>query len=340
MSRVDTPVEYLLSDVEREQLQEAALRHRDSGDGPGHPGFYDSDWSKVDDLPPGLRRFLEGFRRNEPAAACLIHGFPLDDGQIGPTPGHWEAAATAKNTRDQEIVLALCGMALGEPFTWETLQAGNMIQNVLPIAGDELRQSGHGSETVLEFHTEDGFHPRRCDYLLLFGVRNDDAVPTLLASVRDLELDPETARVLAERRFHILPDDEHIRQLEARDATHPALAGMRAMRDRPEPQAVLFGHEVNPYLRIDRPFMRCVGDDPLAERALDALMAELERVQQQIAVGAGSLLVIDNHLAVHGRRPFRARYDGRDRWLKKVTVSRDLRRRMVDCRVGSHRVVM
>ena len=55
-------------------------------------------------------------------------------------------------------------------------------------------------------------------------------------------------------------------------------------------------------------------------------MAELERVQQEVVVGPGTLLVVDNYLAVHGRRAFEVRYDGTDRWLKKLTVSRNLRR--------------
>jgi hypothetical protein len=29
---------------------------------------------------------------------------------------------------------------------------------------------------------------------------------------------------------------------------------------------------------------------------------------------------------VHGRKPFRARFDGADRWLKRLNVARDLRK--------------
>ena len=54
-------------------------------------------------------------------------------------------------------------------------------------------------------------------------------------------------------------------------------------------------------------------------------MAELEARQYDVVVESGALLVVDNYLAVHGRRPFNARYDGTDRWLKKLTVSRNLR---------------
>ncbi|NBE51941.1 TauD/TfdA family dioxygenase [Streptomyces boluensis] len=101
---------------------------------------------------------------------------------------------------------------------------------------------------------------------------------------------------------------------------------MRTMREDPEPVAVLFGAADSPYLRIDPYFMRCVDNDSEAEQALKELVTELERVQQDVVADAGTLLVVDNYLAVHGRRAFTARYDGTDRWLQKSVITRDLRR--------------
>lgn len=338
MAMTDDPVEFTLDGGDAEQLRALADTLRDGFPDPGTPEFYDRAWPVATDVPYALRRFLEDFRRTEPAAAALIHGFPVDDEAIGPTPAHWDAAEAAKATAEQELLLALCAMVLGEPFAWETLQSGRMIQNILPIAGDEKRQSGHGSQSLLEFHTEDGFHPRRCDYLLLMGLRNHDRVPTIVSSVRDVELSAQDREVLGQDRFHIVPDSEHIRQLELKDPEHPALAGMHRMQRSPEPTAVLFGQQASPYLRVDRPFMYCAPGDLAAERALDRLMAELERVQRDVVLGPGSLLVLDNHLAVHGRRAFAARYDGTDRWLKKITASRDLRRGLAPAG-GSGRVI-
>lgn len=326
MTLTDAVVEYVLDDTEITEFHALADELSAVAEHPAGPDFYDRHWPMVERLPVGLRRFLEDFRRSEPAAAALVRGFPVDDARIGPTPGHWDAARGVTATRDQEAFLALSAMVLGEPFTWATLQGGRLIHDVLPIPGNESRQNGHGSETLLEFHTEDGFHPRRCDYLLLFGLRNHDRVPTLVSSVRDVTLGAEERAVLSEPRFHVLPDDEHVLQLRASNPDHPALRMVERMRREPEPVAVLFGDGRNPYVRIDRPFMRCVGDDPVAEHALDALMTALEKVQHDVVVDRGTLLIVDNYLAVHGRRPFGASYDGTDRWLKKSTVSRNLRR--------------
>jgi Fe(II)/alpha-ketoglutarate-dependent arginine beta-hydroxylase len=340
MRRDDDLPEYSLDPAEAEELRTLVASLQKRGGDPVSPGFYDRHWSTVEHLPAGLRRFLERFRRTESSVGCLVRGLPVDDRAIGPTPGHWEAASGADRTVNEELALALCGLTLGEPFTWATLQSGRIIQNILPIAGDEWLQNGYGSKALLEFHTEDAFHPHRCDYLLLLGLRNPDRVPTTVASVREIDLRTRDREVLARKRFHILPDDEHIRQLELRSPDHPALAEMIRMRDRPEPVAVLIGDPGRPYLRIDRPFMRCVAGDGEAERALDRLMEELERVQRDVVVGPGTLLVLDNYLCVHGRRAFRAREDGTDRWLKKATVRRDLRRGAAPGGTDSHRILI
>ncbi|MER7004923.1 guanitoxin biosynthesis L-enduracididine beta-hydroxylase GntD [Dactylosporangium sp. NPDC000555] len=340
-AQLDRPVEYNLDEDEVAQLTALAERLRGKYGDPTGSEFYDLAWSVSELLlPPRLRMFLESFRRTEHSAACVVRGFPIRDEVVGPTPGHWRAAIEGDTARIQELFLALSGMTLGEPFGWATLQDGRLIQNVLPIRGDEERQSGYGSESLLEFHTEDGFHPNRCDYLLLMGLRNNDQVPTIIASVRDLRLDERDRTVLSEDRFCILPDTEHIRQLEMCHPDHPALLKMRRMLSDPTPTAVLFGDRPNPYLRIDRPFMRCLPGDVEAETTLDRFMAELERVQQDVVVEPGMLLIVDNYVAAHGRRSFQARYDGTDRWLKKLTVSRNLRRGLGGYHPDQRRVLM
>ncbi|MGW4024218.1 guanitoxin biosynthesis L-enduracididine beta-hydroxylase GntD [Streptomyces sp. NPDC005009] len=336
----DTPVEYVLDTDEVAELRTAAEKLGEAYGSPTLPEFYDRALTAEELLPAGLRTFLLSYRRSERNAACMVHGFPVDGDALGSTPGHWREAIHGRTARDQEVWLALCGLVLGDPFGWVALQEGRIIQNILPIRGDEDRQSGHGSGTLLEFHTEDGFHPNRCDYLLLMGLRNPDAVPTIVASVRDVRLDEADRAVLAEERFLIRPDTEHIRQLETYAPGHPALPRLRAMASAPAPTAVLSGDRLSPYLRIDRPFMDTLPGDTEAEAALDRLMAELSRVQQDVAVAPGSLLIVDNYRAVHGRRPFTARYDGNDRWLKKLTVSRNLRRNLSGYALDHPRVIV
>lgn len=320
--------EYTLSAREAGRLRQTLARLCPDTDSPVDPAFYERYWRCHTLLPAGVQRFLEDFRRNEPAHAAVIHGFPVEDKAVGPTPEHWDRPMSAVSaTAESDRYMALCALALGEPFAWATLQHGRMIQDVFPIRGDEKRDNGHSSEAFLLFHTDDAFHPETSDYLLLFGVRNHDRVPTRIASARDLCLDPGQRQLLSEARFHIEPDEEHIRQLAARMPGHPALKRAIRMRDEPRPVPVLYGASDHPYLRYDRAYMRCVAGNPqLADAALDVLDAEFERVSSPVVVGQGTLLILDNKVAAHARDAFTPRYDGTDRWLRKIIVTRDLRK--------------
>jgi L-asparagine oxygenase len=332
-------VEYTLDSTDIADIRSTFKQLTEVTDTPTEPGFYDHDWDVADLLPPGVGRFLRNFRRSEPAGACVIRGFPVDDDAVGPTPAHWEAEGDGLTTGSQDQFLALCGLALGEPYAWATLQHGRMMPNVFPIKGDEQRLSGHGSEAFLVFHTDDAFHTDSCDYLMLFGIRNHGRVPTLISSIRDVRLSDDTWQVLFDDRFYIMPDDEHIRQLESRLPDHPALARAIQMRDDPKPVPVLFGRPDAPYLRLDGPYMRFVDDDPAAEQALTALLVELDRVKHPVVVEPGTLLVLDNHVVAHARESFTAKYDGTDRWLRKLVVSRNLRKSKSNSMPISRRVL-
>ena len=291
------------------------------------PAFVDDAARIAAELPVPLVRFLTGFRLYEEAAGIVVTGLEVDDERIGPTPLHWREQQDARSTLREEIYFVLVCSLLGDIFGWTTLQDGHLVHNVLPIAGEEKEQSGHGT-TLLAWHTEDGFHPYRCDYLALMGLRNHDSVSTTFASVRALDLSDEERRVLAEPRFVIKPDTEHLRGLESTGKGGGGVLApeMEGLWDEPAPTAVLFGDLDDPYLRIDPFFMSTVRGDREAEAALAVIVEQLDAALTDLPIDAGEIGIVDNYRAIHGRRAFKARYDGTDRWLKKAVVTRDLRK--------------
>ncbi|HEV2783596.1 MAG TPA: TauD/TfdA family dioxygenase, partial [Actinophytocola sp.] len=93
------------------------------------------------------------------------------------------------------------------------------------------------------------------------------------------------------------------------------------------PVAVLYGDRRTPYLRADAYYWRPADPaDRAAAAALARLAAGLTGALRDVTLAAGDYCFLNNHKVVHGRRPFRARYDGTDRWLKRVCIARDLRR--------------
>ncbi len=268
-------------------------------------------------LPQRMRAFLNHFGRRGGAAAAVIRGLPANE-WLDRTPSHWALAHGLDSAKRDDIYLCLTASLLGDLFAWSTLQHGKLVTDVLPISGEEDAQSGHGT-TLLAWHTEDAFHPRRCEYLLLLCLRNPAAVPTTVAQLYGGDLSPEHRRILAEPRFYIRPDPEHVRQ-ESSLPDAPDLSG--EMSGVPAP--VLSGPAAAPHLRIDPLFMASAANDDRARDALQAATDALQRNLVDIALAPGELLVIDNRRAVHGRGSFIARHDGGDRWLKKVMTMHGL----------------
>lgn len=289
------------------------------------------------ELPRSLRASLMSFRQTESASVLVVNALTVDKEAVGPTPAHWTHRSARPPALAEEVAFFLLANLLGDPIGWATQQDGRVMHDVFPIKGHQKEQLGSGSEELLTWHTEDAFHPFRTDYLGLLCLRNPDAVVTTYAAVEDLDLPGDVAAVLREARFPIQPDRSHLpentggtRQLDAATVAmlRRSYEWITALDEAPERVAVLFGAEDFPYLRIDPYFMGALdpADDPEAAAALAVAVAEIDRAITGYALRQGEVIFIDNYRAVHGRQPFRARFDGTDRWLKRLNVVRDMRK--------------
>lgn len=266
--------------------------------------------TRAQQLPGRLRHALAGYRLAERESLLLLRGLPVVDAELGPTPSAVLEGTGRRHVDQLETILVLIACLLGDPVCWDAQQQAALIHDVVPVPGDEWRQTSSASLNELSLHTEDAFHPYRADYLGLLCLRNPDAVPTTYVCVADLELSPGAVRTLREPRFLIRPDESH----EVADGAPVP------------PVPLLFGAADAPYLRVDPDYTRSAPGDPEAARSLDELFGALREHTRAVALRAGDLLFIDNFRAVHGRRSFAARHDGSDRWLKRVNVVRDLRK--------------
>ena len=276
------------------------------------------------ELPLRIRRLLHRLHREE-IGWCIIGGHPVDDSAIGPTPAHWNTNQHPSPVLSYEILLLLYTSLLGAPFGWATQQDGRLVHDVMPIKGNEKTQLGTGSEMLLTWHTEDAFHPYRGDYVVLACLRNPQTAGTTMGRVDDLELDREDVDILFQQRFVILPDESHRPQHNSTDGATD-FGSIESMLAQPPAVAVLFGGKDEPYIRADPYFMQVRPDDEPAECALRHLTAEMDARMQEVALAPGDYCFIDNFKVVHGRKPFTARFDGTDRWLKRVCITRDLRK--------------
>lgn len=285
------------------------------------------------ELPRRLREFMVRVKLSETAPAFVISGFTVNDADIGPTPDGWQGSS-ASNARE-EMWLLLCASLLGDVFGWATQQDGALVHNIAPQRGHEQTQLGTGSVAGLWWHTEEAFHPLRCDYLALLCMRNPDRVPTTFSSLVAAELDEEVLACLREPMYVIRPDDSHLERAQAAGSVddeqteqlqREAAGRINHMQADPELVPVLYGALDAPYLAIDPYYMQVVDDDPRGVAALEAVSAVLDANLREVALGPGEILFVDNFRAVHGRASFQPRFDGTDRWLKRVNITRDLRK--------------
>lgn len=258
------------------------------------------------------------------AGAAILRSLPLSDAKLGATPSNWREAARQAGepghleSLRSDIALLLLARSAGEPFGWAGQQEGRLINNILPTPGHELEQSGASSKTLLSPHTEDAFHPDRANLLMLTCLRNPDAVGTTVSSVLRVDLDAMDRALLGTATLPILPDVSY-GEGHAGCAT-PALPTLWYPIEKND-------SATHPTLRYDPAYTPLDDAEPDFLGAYTRLGAELERVCVTVALTPGELLLVDNDVAVHGRVPFTPRYDGTDRWLKRVNIRLPDRRR-------------
>ncbi len=296
-----------LTDEEIEVIQplvkEVASRHSSVEEA----DFLDSATTYAQELPRRLRTFLNAFRLREPSGVCIISGYPVDDSKIGKTPAQWKKQPGDSFTIEEEVFLSLCGALLGDAIAWAHQRDGLICQDLVPIEEHKGEMLGSGSEQELVWHTEDARYLYRGDYIGLMCLRNPDAVPTTFASIDEVPLNPDQIEVLFEPRFVFRPDPSHPTDTERETAP------------------VLFGDSKSPYLRFD-PYSMDPPETEEARLATDYLIQTIDESLTGVALMPGECLFIDNYKAVHGRSSFKARFDGTDRWLKRINIARDLRK--------------
>lgn len=258
-----------------------------------------------DELPRSLRSALHDFRLNgNRDGYLLLQGLPLSP------------------KRGAETCLALIGCRLGDIVGYAQEKNGALFHDIVPQRSEENQQSAASSKAVLALHTERCFHPFLPSHVLLACMRPDPgrAALTEIASVR---------RMLTGIPARWLPV---LRRPLFRTGIDYSFGNVTTQKANGPVMSVLYGSRSDPCLRYDLDLM-----DGLTVRARAALNAATRAAQRAcigVRLAAGDLLVIDNRRAAHGRTAFEARYDGRDRWLKRAYLIGDLTAAAADCRAG------
>ncbi|HKV08245.1 MAG TPA: TauD/TfdA family dioxygenase [Thermoanaerobaculia bacterium] len=277
------------------------------------------------ELPRRIRRQLIEFsQKSNVDGVLMLRNFPVDRG-IPPTPTK-TGEKWSKPTRASELWLSCVAAALGEPVGYLQEKQGRIFQDIYPTAANADKLSSESSSILLDFHTEIAFHPFMPDYILLYGMRQDPLkeARTIFSSVR--------------RFFQLLtPGDRDTLFLDLfRTGVDYSFGNFEEKQGAGPLVSILYGDRMDPFLRYDLDLM--VGQTPAALHALQVVRELVNKVKRDVVIEPGSLVVLDNRRCVHARSNFTAFYDGRDRWLQRMAVVRDLQASFRD-RVPGSRVI-
>lgn len=294
----------VLSPIERESFEQGL------GKVQGNPyKSFESFFGQVREcrraLPVRLREALEALRAGHGPGALLARNLPIPS-NLPATPGQPFPSLLDAGPLGTEAVLASAIDVLGEPFSYEQWDSGQLVHNKYPIHAHRTVQFGSNAVEFL-LHTETPFRDVSPDYLALLCLRGD---PTGQAKTRVADiarvvagLSSEALAALAEPSYAFATDNPVI-MVDGQGLT--------------EPQPIIS-------YRDGARVIEYVGDLIAITAPAQRALAELSRLVLVSAVDVplvrGDLLVLDNMRVVHGRNAITPSYDGTDRWLQRMLVT-------------------
>ncbi len=251
--------------------------------------------------------------KNQPSSNyAIITGLEPDPDLI-PTIDNIADIENKKKTFYSEFALIMLAKVLGEPFSYAQEKNGALIHNVRPSKINESNISSDSSSIILDLHNENIYHPVKPDYLLLSGLRKD---PRGEAKTLVIATDEIISKLSND-------DIKNLMKFEFRTSVDFNFGNKDSERGVGPLIRVLYGNMKFPMIAYDDEYIMGINDQ--AQTSLDRLRRILHENMHEIELQNGEILLLDNLKTVHGRTPFKANYDGNDRWLQRLLVTRDLR---------------
>lgn len=248
------------------------------------------------ELPMRLRSYLLDFQQSATNGLLLLRGLLFDDIDLELTPN----GNARSNTPKLDTQLLLLTTLFLDVFSWQTYLDGDLVHNLAPKRENEGLQTSEGSIYDQLLHTEEAFHEHRPDAFALMAVRNPDNGPTKFVQWHDLDIPGHIERMLRQPNYVIKADEANVAQ--------------------DSPRSPVITHR----LRFDPAYTICTSLE--AKEALEFMHDEANSKVQEISLNPGDVILVNNEITLHGRKGFQPRYDGKDRWLKRVWLTRDLGR--------------
>ena len=335
-------VEYQLSNDDIDLVESIVYNLMSEFENEKSPGLFAriSEFSEKLSVP--FKNAFCSLTTKDTQLTLLLSGLKVLDEHLEPTPVRTEYTNEILAKKESFTFLFLSEL-LGDVFGWATQQSGKYVHDIYPLKGHENEQVSSGSEQTITLHTEDAFHPCRADYIGLMCLRNTDQIPTHLAVPDIASIRKEYLDVLFQNNYVIHPDNSHLPEFnnheeELTEELIEARQHVSEMLQQGTRFSPFFGDRENPSMQLDRYFV----DEPVGIYldALDELCGNLHNNIQKIVLKPGQIIFFKNHKLLHGRQKFHARFDGKDRWLKRINITSDISKNIVFQTKCEQRVIL
>lgn len=258
------------------------------------------------ELPIELLNFINNFLLKEEYLGIVIKNNKILDKNIGQTPNRHFLREEKQICSIEEILFLLYSEYIGYAFGWNSIQNGNLINEIVPIEAQKETLGSAGSDIYFDLHTEDAFSIYRGEYLGLLGMRDRGEVETTISYIKKDDLSDDERNILFAKNFLI-----------GRNTNHK-------VKDEYLPSSILYGNRKNPYFVINA--NNTIALNIESQQTLEKLRLILNRNTIGYSIQQGDLFLLDNLRAAHGRNSYEPLYDGMDRWLKRLYITLDLKR--------------
>lgn len=252
-------------------------------------------------MPERIVKILSDFASDfgyDQFGAIVFRGLvEVDQNDIGPTPPTWRET-DFKKIQVYGFISALmhaCVRAIPIELYYQR-KGGGTMHSVIPNNSMAETQTGEGSATVLFVHTEDPCLNSKADFLSFLFLRNEEAVPSTLYSLRTLDLCKPYVETLMRPIFKFPLDGNYTGSDKSGGLTTAS---------------ILSGNRTLPFMRFD-PVEQLppeANQIPEAQYALEQFWKDAQSsIYQDFIPCSGDMVFVNNRIVAHGRSLFMAGY--------------------------------
>jgi len=272
-------------------------------------------------IPKRIKDKLMDFAiHGSPTGFLLIKNIPIDNVTLADTPpsNNHKIGETTVLARIQSILIN----SIAEMLSYEAEGYGRLFQDIIPMKSMANNQTSVSSNVELEIHTEQAFSKLRPDILSLACLRGDVNALTHILPIQKIidNVTSEEMELLKQPLWNTGVDLSF--KINGNEFIDGDIRGpFSIINDNNDNNENNKKSDKNYTLLFDQDLMKGIEEqyDVMIKRIVDIYYKE--RISHNLK--QGEIVLIDNRRAVHGRSPFKPKYDGKDRFLIRCFATFD-----------------